>query len=124
MRAFVVGKIDAGLALTRHLGLKSRFIKKYQITPHASTIIPLISHLEFIKIRVVQYRRDFKTMESQKKLHSMKLKIRNRAPDEVDMDCSGDTHAYPAEKPTIEIDEDILDRLDLLASLFHHHPVE
>ena len=95
-------------------------------------------------------------MESQKKLRSMKLKIRNRAPDEVDMDCSSDTHAYqrknfdkepehqdsltgrpedkclgypdssadPAEKPTIELDEDILDRLDLLASLFHHHPVE
>jgi hypothetical protein len=95
-------------------------------------------------------------MESQKKLHSMKFKIRNRAPDEVDIDCSSNTHAYQrqnfdkepkhqdslpgspaykcldypdsstdsAEKPTIEIDEDILDRLDLLASLFHNHPVE
>lgn len=95
-------------------------------------------------------------MESQKKLHSMKLKIRNRAPDEVDMDCSSDTHAYQrknfdrgpehqdslpdspaykcpgypdssadsAEKPAIELDEDILDRLDLLACLFHNHPVE
>ncbi len=95
-------------------------------------------------------------MESQKKLRSMKLKIRNRAPGKVDMDCSSDTHAYqrnnfgrepehqdsltgspaykcpgypdsspdPAEKPTIELDEDILDRLDLLASLFHHHPVD
>ncbi len=95
-------------------------------------------------------------MESQKKLHSMKLKIRNRAPGIVDMDCLVDTHPYqsknfdkepeyqdslpgsptykcpgypdssadPAEKPTIELDEDILDRLDLLACLFHNHPVE
>ena len=95
-------------------------------------------------------------MESQKKLRSMKLKIRNRAPGIVDMDCLVDTHPYqrknfdtepehqdsltgspedkcpgypdsstdPAEKPTIAIDEDILDRLDLLANLFHHHPVE
>jgi hypothetical protein len=95
-------------------------------------------------------------MESQKKLRSMKLKIRNRAPGKVDMDCLVDTHPYhrknsdkepehqdsltggpaykcpgypdssaePAEEPTIEIDEDILDRLDLLACLFHNHPVE
>jgi len=95
-------------------------------------------------------------MESQKKLRSMKLKIRNRAPGKVDMDCLVDTHPYqrknfdkepehqdslpgspaykcpgypdssadPAEKPTIALDEDILDRLDLLASLFHNHPVK
>jgi len=95
-------------------------------------------------------------MESQKKLRSMKLKIRNRAPGKVDMDSLVDTHPYqrknfdkepehqdslpgspaykcpgypdssadPAEKPTIELDEDILDRLDLLASLFHNHPVK
>jgi hypothetical protein len=95
-------------------------------------------------------------MESQKKLRSMKLKIRNRAPGKVDMDCLVDTYPYqsknfdkepeyqdsltgspeekcpgypdssagPAEKPAIELDEDILDRLDLLACLFHNHPVE